>query len=608
MPRLTVKNLLSGYEEPVYPREDGGEINTGVKFVERTLSGSVTSRKKKILTSPLVTFLTSLSRMIAYTGTRCYGAFFLAYGLFTVAIRLAKVYFGVVSDAVSASTVIGAIFALAAIPLLLVDKPFCIALQDFAPTDYIFFEFFSIKRMHRQSNEKGLPALVTVILGLMLAGLGIFLSADRVLAVLLTVVVVYLSFVSPEFAFFSTIIVLPVLPTVGYGMAVLGCMIGAAFISFMRKVIFGKRVYSIEQYDVLIAAFMLCVLISGVFMKGLESFESSLWMILLALAYPLASNLIANRRLADCALGALLISSVFPGVMTVTEVARLLSAGGVAALADYSAAASFGSSGAYATYLIAVTVTSAYFIFSSRYRPVRVVSVVSLIASVACLAFTARLDALVALFAGAFAYLIMKNARKLSPLAALAAFVPLLMLLLPASVYDAVMGEVGSTYAHAELLSLWERSLAMLGDHLFTGVGMGSDSFLAEIMNYGWKAAENSSNLFIEIGCEAGVFALLIFVLLLAVRVFHRSIYKVYVTDSQVCSLSFASGVMLTALLAFGMTEYIWACDTVYYLFWCIFGIGSAALRISKREHDDRVMYYGDITTVETSVIDVKIT
>ena len=64
---------------------------------------------------------------------------------------------------------------------------------------------------------------------------------------------------------------------------------------------------------------------------------------------------------------------------------------------------------------------------------------------------------------------------------------------------------------------------------------------------------------------------------------------------------------MVVMLIAFGMTEYIWADQMIYYLFWCIFGIGSATLRIAKREHDDRVMYYGDLTTVDSSVIDVKV-
>jgi hypothetical protein len=64
---------------------------------------------------------------------------------------------------------------------------------------------------------------------------------------------------------------------------------------------------------------------------------------------------------------------------------------------------------------------------------------------------------------------------------------------------------------------------------------------------------------------------------------------------------------MVAILLSAGLTEYIWSDVTVYYLFWCILGLGSAALRIAKREHDDKVMYYGDLASVDSSVLDVKI-
>ena len=87
----------------------------------------------------------------------------------------------------------------------------------------------------------------------------------------------------------------------------------------------------------------------------------------------------------------------------------------------------------------------------------------------------------------------------------------------------------------------------------------------------------------------------------------HRATYRIYTLDSQVSALSMTAGVITIALLAFGMTEYIWADNTMYYLFWCIFGVGSASLRISKHEHDDRVMYYGDLTSVDSSVMDVRL-
>ena len=601
------KSLLLGYETPVYPREDGGEINTGVKFWERSLSGSITSRKKKILTSGVVRFFNAFLRFIAYTSTRGFGALFLTFGLLSITIGLGKAYFGIVDYGFSFSVIAGALFAILAIPLILVDKPFCIALQDFSITDYIFFEFFSIKRMHKQSAERGIPIIAMVIVGIILAGFGVFFRLDRVLAVILAIVVVYLSFVSPEFAFFSIIIVLPLVSAFDEGLLVLGCMIGAAFISFMRKVIFGKRVYSIEQYDIIIAIFLLCILISGIFMKGLESFESSLLFILFVLGYPLASNLIVNRRLADCALGALLISSVFTTVKTAIDVIALVSSLGITALHGFSAQANFASSGVYATYLAVVIIASVYFISVSRHKPIRALYVAVFVLNLICLVLSARVDLVVALLSALIGYAILKRARRVGFLSAIAVFLPLLMLLLPAEIFDFVMCEVGFAYSRAELILLWERSWAMLIANALTGVGIGSDSFAAEIMNYGQTGAENASNLFIEIGCEAGVIALFFFLLTMAVRIFHRSTYRIYTTDSQVSALSLTAGAMTIALIAFGLTEYLWADNTMYYLFWCIFGIGSAALRISKREHDDKVMYYGDLMTVDSSVIDVKI-
>ena len=607
MSKKSLKNLFLGYETPVYSREDGVEINTGVKFWERSLSGSITSLKKKILTSGIVRFFNAFLRFIAYTSTRGFGALFLSFGLLSITVGLGKAYFGIIDSKFSFSVIMGAVLSILAIPLLFIDKPFCIALQDFGLTDYIFFEFFSIKRMHRQSNQRGVPILVMVIVGLVLAGLGVFFSLDKVLAVILATVVIYFSFVSPEFAFFSIIIVLPLVPLLERGLLVLGCMIGAAFVSFMRKVIFGKRVYSIEQYDIIIAIFLVCVLISGIFMRGLESFESSLLLMLFALGYPLASNLIVNRRLADCALGALLISSVFTTISTAIDVFSVIRSGGITALQNYSATSTFGSSGVYAAYLAVVIIASVYFILVSRHKPVCAIYVAALAVNLICLVFTGRIDLLIALVCALIACLIAKRGGGFAPVAIFTVFLPLLMLALPAETFDLIMQGTGFAYSKSELLLLWERSWVMLADNLFTGIGIGSDSFASEIVNYGHTGVGNASNLFIEIGCEAGVIALFFFLLAMAVRVFHRSTYRIYTSDSQVSALSLSAGAMIIALTAFGMTEYIFADNTMYYLFWCIFGIGSAALRISKREHDDRVMYYGDLMSVDSSVIDVKI-
>ena len=112
MSKKSMKSLILGYETPVYLREDGGEINTGVKFWERSLSGSITSAKKKILTSSLVKFFNKLLRYIAYTSTRGFGALFLTFGLLSITLGLAKAYFGVVDSGFSFSVIVGAVLAI----------------------------------------------------------------------------------------------------------------------------------------------------------------------------------------------------------------------------------------------------------------------------------------------------------------------------------------------------------------------------------------------------------------------------------------------------------------------------------------------------------------
>lgn len=607
MAKSSLKKLPAGYETPIYIREDGGEINTGIKFKEHIFSGNITARKKKILSSTVVRFFGRLEKMISFTSTRGFGSLFLSHGLLTLIYEIVGVYFNGFKASAVFPLVFGALMTILAIPLLAIDKPLSIALQEFAPTDYLFFEFLSIKRMNKQSADRGIPSLLMAIFGIAFAACSMFFGFIMVFTVLVAIVAIYLSLVSPEFAFFSTIIFLPVFPLLDSGRVMLACMICAAFLSFARKIFFGKRVYSAERYDLVIALLMIIILTVGIFVRGMESFESSLWMFVFALGYPLASNLLANRRVAELAIGAMVGSSLLPMVYTAYEVGTKLANGGFFALADYSAKATFNTSGAYASFLLVAIFASAYFVLITKRRWIKARYVIIIFIDIAMLILTRRVDAVFALVAGFIAYKIVRGGRRFAVVAAFMIFIPLLPLLLPADLYNAIFADFGMGYTKSELIELWRTSFEMLKDRLLVGVGIGADSFSSVIAEYGQTAAENSSSLLFEIACEAGILAVAIFLILLFIRLRHRSIYRGYIAESHVTRLSCVSTSMVVMLIAFGMTEYIWADQMIYYLFWCIFGIGSATLRIAKREHDDRVMYYGDLTTVDSSVIDVKV-
>ena len=114
--KSSLKKLPAGYETPIYIREDGGEINTGIKFKEHIFSGNITAKKKKILSSAVVKFFNRIAKMISFTSTRGFGGLFLSHGLLTLIYEIADVYFDGFKSSAVFPLVFGALLTILAIP------------------------------------------------------------------------------------------------------------------------------------------------------------------------------------------------------------------------------------------------------------------------------------------------------------------------------------------------------------------------------------------------------------------------------------------------------------------------------------------------------------
>ena len=160
----------------------------------------------------------------------------------------------------------------------------------------------------------------------------------------------------------------------------------------------------------------------------------------------------------------------------------------------------------------------------------------------------------------------------------------------------------------ADSIERWQVSIMMLRDNLFLGIGIGEDSFIREIAKYSTSYDyHNSGNFLLEIACEAGIISLFAFILIYFIRVRHRGIYQPYVKNSQVSKTSSYTTELTLMLMVYGVFNYIWADMSMYYLFWCVFGLGSATLRVAKSEFDDRVAYFSDGSAEDSSSIDITI-
>ena len=581
--------------------EIGIGLDSDEGFFAKEFSVAITKKMKRILTRGFFKFAKNVSYFLAHVSAKSYGLAILTFGL----ISTLMYFLGLSRDGGIATPIIGVAFALIAIPFLLTDKPIPIMLQDFEPTDYLFFEFFCMKRHTVLEGERRISPFLTVFIGAIPAVLSAFVPLWMIATMIGIIICVYIGIESPEFLFMSTIAFLPYMCLVPHGENILSATLILIVISFFVKFLYGKRVLYIEQYDIFIIAMLLFVLISGIFVKGMESFSGSVRMILLAFGYPMASNLITNRRLADRVANTIIIPGAVAGLISVVQFAFVMTSydGGLS-MSHFDGI--LARQGGLAVCLMASVIFAVGMIKQSGIVA-RTIYIVSALASLAALVISGEIFAVIAVILCIAAHNFIKENRLIWVLLPVMILLPLTILLLPNSTLDLLFTYSPSISSAEELFSLWRHSLEVLLNNIFVGIGIGKESFVAEMGNLGMFGYHDSSNLFIELGLEAGVFALICFLLVLITRLRHRSLRYLYVRNSQIETLVSVSGVALFCLLAFGMVNYIWSSPSAYYLFWCIFGMGSATLRVAKRDYDDKVLYYEETGDSDSSIIDIEI-
>lgn len=599
MAKHTFFEMLGGYT-------NGDNESSGKKFRSQTVTGSANRVSITRIGKYVSRFFDKLTKVISYTQSRTYGTFFCVFGVLSLVIHYIKDYISAYTVIPLEVVMMGVAFSLLSIPFFISDKPLSVALQNNPITDFIFFEFFCIRRMHKNDSVRGISPIFGVILGVMFAILGAIVPLWTVALGLAVALYLFLTFLSPEFSFFSIFIIMPHLSFDTKGMF-LAALVAVTLISYGRKVLLGKRVYYFEQYDLNLFVMLFCILISGIFIKGMDSFVSSVVMILLGMGYVLASSLVTNRRLADCLINAVIISSIPVSVIAISESIYNIFKDGFASFRG--ATATFDKPYTLAIFLIVSLSFSTYFVDVRRKKAAKMLYAFTMLINFAALFFTMSFWAFGAMLIGTLAFLVQKMRHGAGITLFALSIIVYGLLFVPHEYIAAIASEdIVNSLGLSDSMSRWHTSLLMLKEHIFLGVGIGEESFLTEIANYSANYDyHNSGNFLLEIACEAGIISLAAFILIYVVRVRHRSIYQPYVKNSSVSKISGYTTSITVMLMVYGAFNYIWADMTMYYLFWCVFGLGSASLRVAKGEFDDRVAYFSDGSAEDSSSIDISI-
>ena len=594
--------FLNGYEEPDVVN---GRSVTGKRFFLRSYSGKMRASSQGSGAMRPIGAMRRGLRALAFTPAKIYGAFAITFGLLSLILYFLRDYFSVGAQPSTSALIIGAVFSIIAVPLLLFDKPIALLAESFVATDFIFFEFFGIKRPYGTARIRRIQALLFVLLGAALAGVGFFVPLWTVAVGILGFVFLLLSFLSPEFAFFSSLLLLPYYGIIPYAKIVLSVIIGVAVVSFLRKSVAGKRVIFFEQYDLIIALMLVLVVASGIFISDRESTLGGLLLFVMALGYFLASNIVTNRRLADSAVGAISVSSIPVSLFAIGEAVYTVYTEGGFSSSLLGIKSTFPSADAFAVFLIVAIIFSAVLINQTK-GGVRAAFLGILIIDVVALLLTAEIFSITALLIGVLAYFALKARAWSALILPILFLIPYGVFLLPGEISGPIFELIPTSLSSYEIRELWRSSLLLIRENPF-GIGIGEGSFASAMSALGIEGVADASNLFIQFALDSGVLALFMLILLLAVRLRHIARYHSYVKNSQLETLAPAVAVCVFSLLCYGAADYIFSDVSMFYLFWCVFGLGSAALRVSKKEHDDRVLYFEDTRRTYSSSVSVSI-
>ncbi len=562
-------------------------------FSTKEISGIGKKRTVRLLRGRFSAFLKSSTRCLGYTSTRAYGCFSLAFGLLTLLLHLGEYYFESEPAVKPSSLIIGVAFILISTPMLIFDKPMFVALESCSVTDYILFEFFLLKRMNRTESATVIHPLMALFLGFIPAIIGFFLSVEAVVVAIIILLLVSCALSSPEFSMILTLLALPYITILPYAEVTIELLSVITFLSYVIKVFIGKRVYNFGIYDILVFMAAVCIVVGSALVQQEASIQKAMLEVFLMLSYFPVKNLIVNRRLADSVMNAVAVSSVPISLLAISEFFIELSESSFSLLnSTVGISATFINSTALAAFLLVSVILTMTLMIEATKNIYKLFYAVLIFVNTLAFALTFDLFAMVAVPLVIGTYYIIAARKCPIFLTVILIAVPMAIILLPVNILD-TLSHIFNNSGLAVAFDNIKNAFYGIKENAVFGIGVGN--------------AEYSVGGIIDVALEMGLTTLGIALAFLIIKLFHLSRYKLYYSSSSVAAPLYATVIAAFSLIFSSTENNIFEDSALLYVFWVLLGACSACLNVAKKEHDDRLGYYGAFSDIESAATDIDI-
>ena len=410
------------------------------------------------------------------------------------------------------------------------------------------------------------------------------------------VIVLYLILAVPEFGLMGVAFLMPFIPT----MALAGLTILVA-LSFIFKLIRGKRTLNFTRIDFFVATFTVLLILGGVVSHSLGSLAPAFLFVCLISVYFMVSCSVRSREWIKRIIMAIIISAMIVGAYGIVQYA--FGTFGANAWLDSDmfegisgrAASTLENPNMLGEYLILIIpMAFAAFITGKKNSGASKKFTFMCLAIMAmCLILTWSRGAWLGFMFSMVIFLLIWNKRSMWIFAGGVMMLPVLPLILPQSIIGRFtsIGNLADT-SSSYRVNVWRGAVHMLRDNLFNGIGIGESAWYELYPEYsldGIEAAPHSHNLFLQIALEHSIFGLIIFLAILFLLIkLCFGLFRRLGHESDSISRSSAAATRLTvagplcglaAVLLQGFTDYSWYNYRVYLIFWLVLGLIPALVK-----------------------------
>ncbi len=546
-----------------------------------------------------------------------YGNFWMSFGIYTTLLYFIKMLVYGTGFSEIGTLLFGIIICLIAIPLLIAKDPLAEAVGKGYFTRLLFADCFGFRdesfiiaesSSHKRSN-------FMILIGMICGVMTFFIHPAAILIFIFACVGIALVMSAPEIGILIALFSLPFLSLFDTPAILLGGIIGLTMLSYVIKLVQGKRIFRIELLDFAVILFLIILYFGGaVSAGGVMSFQAALLSVMLMMGYFLTVNLMRTAKWLKRCFAALVSSGTIVAALGIVQ--YLFGVLNRSTLdQNYfrgikgRVTAFFDNSNMLAFYLVMIFLLAMTFLLRSKKIQERLLLLFSVTVIFLCILFTWSRGAWIALIISALIYFLFYSKKTVRFLILLLCAVPFLPMLLPSNVWSR-FSSIGNMADSSTMYRMytWKGTFQAIKNYFFGGIGYGGEAYENVYPGFafaGMEGAEHAHSLYLQIWISLGIVGLIVF---LAVIFFFmqqclESIHKS--SDPESSMMIYAVFCSVVAALIMGVFDYIWYNYRIFFLFWFLLGLASAYARFERNERKRKQIF--ESSDAYSAFLDIEI-